>query len=74
MKIVNYLKDVGLLITGVTEIVESEVKEQRGGLLDMLAATLAFILLGSMLIGKGVIRAGQETVWAGQDFWCCLSF
>ena len=62
MKIVNYLKDVGLLITGVTEIVESEVKEQSGGLLGMLAATLAFILLGSVLIGKGVIRAGQETV------------
>ena len=62
MKIVNYLKDVGLLITGVTEIVESEVKEQKGGLLGILAATLAFALLGSMLIGKGVIRAGQETV------------
>ena len=62
MKIVDYLKDVGLLITGVTEIVESEVKEQKGGLLGILAATLAFALLGSMLIGKGVIRAGQETV------------
>ena len=34
----------------------------------MLVATLAFILLGSMLIGKGAVRAGQGTVRAGQDF------
>ena len=34
----------------------------------MLAATLSAILLGNMLAGKGVIRAGKGTNRAGQDF------
>ena len=33
IKIIKYLEDVGLLIKVVTETVENEVKEQKGGCL-----------------------------------------
>ena len=49
MKIVNSLEESGLSIKGVSETNENEVKEQRGGFLGMLAATLAPSLL---LAGK----------------------
>ena len=43
--------------------------------------TLGSSLLGNLLTGKGVkakirrqgvIRAGEKTIRAGQDLWCCL--
>ena len=40
---------------------EDEEKEQRGGFLSMLLGTLGASLLGKMLLGKGVIRAGEGT-------------
>ena len=55
MKIVTFLQSTGLLIKIVTEAVENEVKEQKGGFLGMLAAMLASNLIASMLLGKGVI-------------------
>ena len=64
MKIVNSLKGTGLLMKGVTEAVESEVKEQNRVFLGMLAALLAFSLLGGMLSGKGVMRAGKRAIRA----------
>ena len=36
IKIEKYLKDSGLLLKGVTEAVQNEVKEQKGGFLSML--------------------------------------
>ena len=59
MKIVKSLEDVGLFIKVVIETVENEVKEQRGGYLGMLAATLGASLLGRMVSGKGVIWADE---------------
>ena len=56
MRIVKSLKDAGLLMKGVSETVENEVKEQKEGFLGMLAATLGASLLGSILSGKGVSR------------------
>ena len=64
MKIVNSLKGTGLLMKGVTEAVESEVKEQNRVFLGMLAALLAFSLLGGMLSGKVVMRAGKRAIRA----------
>ena len=43
---------------GVTETTKNEAKEQNGGLLGMLFATLGATLLGNMLTGEGTIRAG----------------
>ena len=42
------------------EIIENEAKEQKGGLLGMLLGTLDASLLGNLLAGKGVVRAGDE--------------
>ena len=59
IKIVKYLEDSGLLLKGVTEIVQNEVKEQKGGFLSMLLGTLGASLLGNLLAGKGIYRAGK---------------
>ena len=44
---------------GVTETVQNEVKEQRGGFLSALLGTLGASLLGDLLTGKGIYRAGK---------------
>ena len=59
IKIVKSLEDSGLLIKGVTETVQNEVKEQKGGFLSALLGTLGASLLGDLLIGKGIYRAGK---------------
>ena len=58
IKIVKSLEDSGLLV-GVTETIQNEVKEQKGGFLSMLLGTLGASLLGNLLRGKGVYRAGK---------------
>ena len=65
IKIVESLKDSGLLLKGVTETVQNEVKEQKGGFLSMLLGTLGVSLLGDILGGKGINRAGEGIVRAG---------
>ena len=61
LKIIKSLEDSGLLLEGISETTKNEAKEQKGGFLSMLLGTLGAILLGSMLPGKGVIRAGEGT-------------
>ena len=56
VKIVKSLEDV---VLGVTETVQNEVKEQKGGFLSMLLGTLGASLLGNLLTGKGIYRAGK---------------
>ena len=59
IKIVKSLEDSGLLLKGVSEAVQNEVKEQKGGFLSMLLGTLGASLLGNLLTGKGIYRAGK---------------
>ena len=63
LKIVKSLEDCGVLLKGVSETIQHEAKEQRGGFLSMLLGTLDASLLGDILSkglsGKGVIRAGE---------------
>ena len=63
LKIVKSLEDSGVLLKGVSERIQKEAKEQRGGFLSMLLGTLGASLLGDILSkglsGKGVIRAGE---------------
>ena len=40
IEIVKSLKDSGLLLKGVTETVQNEVKEEKGGFISMLLGTL----------------------------------
>ena len=51
------LEDFALLLKGVTETVQKEVKGQKGGFLNMLLGTLGASLLGNLLTGRGINRA-----------------
>ena len=69
LKIVKSLENSGLLLKGVSETIQHEAKEQRGGFLSMLLSTLGASLLGDILSkglsDKGVIRAGERAIRAG---------
>ena len=69
LKTVKSLEDSNVLLKGVSETIQHEAKEQRGGFLSMLLGTLGASLLGDILSkglpGKGVIRAGEGTIRAG---------
>ena len=62
IKILKSLEDFGLLLKGVTETVQNEVKEQKGGFLSMLLGTLGASLLGNIL-RKGIYRA-EKGLWS----------
>ena len=47
------------LLKGVTETVENEIKEQKGGFCSMLLGTLGASLLGNLLTGRAIYRAGK---------------
>ena len=57
--IVKSLEDSGLLLKGVTETVQNEIKEQKVGFFSMLLGTLGANVLGNILAGRGVNRAGK---------------
>ena len=59
IKIVKSLEDSGLLLKGITETVQNEVKEQKGGFISMLLGTLGASLLGNILTVRGINRAGK---------------
>ena len=48
IKIVKSLEDSGLLVKGVTETVQNEIQEQKGGFFSAL--------LGTLFIGKSFNR------------------
>ena len=69
IKIVKSLEDSGLLLKGLIGTFQNEVKEQKWGFLSMLLDTLGASLLGNLLTGKGIYRAGKGK-WintAGED-------
>ena len=45
---------------------QNEVKVQKGGFLSTLLGTLGASLLGSLLAGKGIRRADEGIVRAGE--------
>ena len=59
MKIIQALQDSNILLKGVTKTIKNETKEQKGGFLSMLLGTLGTSLLGNLLTGKGILRAGS---------------
>ena len=58
MKIIPALENSNILQKGVTKTIKNETKEQKRGFLSMLLGTLGASLLGNLLIGKGIVRAG----------------
>ena len=59
MKIGQALEDSNILLKGVTKTIKSETKEQKGRLLSMLLGTLGAGLLGNILPGKCIVKAGS---------------
>ena len=58
-KIVQALEDSDILLKGITKTIKNETKEQKGWFLSMLLGTLGASLLGNLLAGKGITRAGS---------------
>ena len=67
IKMVKSLEDSGLLLTGVSETIQNEKKEQKGGFLSMLLGKLGASLLGNILAGKGMNRAGEGFIRVGYE-------
>ena len=66
--IMKIVKDSCLLLKRVSETIQNEAKKQKGGFLSMLLGTFGASLLGNMLAGKGINRAG-EGVMATRQGW-----
>ena len=58
MKITQALEDSNILFKEVTKTIENKTKEQKGEFLSMLLSTLGASLLGNLLSGKRIVRAG----------------
>ena len=58
MQIIQALENSNILLKRVTKTIKNEIKEQKGGFLSMLLGTLGASLLGNLLAGKGIVRAG----------------
>ena len=63
IKIVQALEDSNIFLKGVTNSIKNETKQQKGGFLSMLLGTLGVSLLGNLLSGKGIVRAGSGKEW-----------
>ena len=59
MKIVQPLEDSNILLKGLTKTIKNETEKRKGGFLSMLLDILGASLLGNLLAGKGVVRAGS---------------
>ena len=84
MKIIKSLKESSLLIKDASKTIKNEAKEQKGRFFGMLLGTIGAISLGNMLTVKRVmtaregatatsqekdmIKAGEGTIRAGQNF------
>ena len=55
-KTIQALEDSNILLKRVTKTIKNETKGQKWGFLSML---LGAILLGNLLTGKGIVRAGS---------------
>ena len=59
IKVIQALENSNILLKGVTKTITSETKEQKGGFLSVSLGTLGASLLGNLLTGKGILRAGS---------------
>ena len=72
IKIMESLKNFGLLIKGVIKTIKNEAKEQEGGFIGTLLGTLAARILENMSAEKskipwqGVIRTSEGVIWVGK--------
>ena len=59
MKMVQALVVSNILLKEVTKTIKNETKKQKVGFLSTLQGTLGASLLGNLLAGKGIVRAGS---------------
>ena len=57
IKIVKSLENSGLLLKGVSQTVQIETKEKKGGFLSMLFGMRGASLLGNIVADRGINRA-----------------
>ena len=62
IKMVKSFENPGLLLKEVSKTIKNEAKEQKGGFFSMLLGTLGVSLLGNILAGKRMNRAGEECI------------
>ena len=65
IKRVKSVEDSGLLLKEVSEIVQNEAREQKGGFLSMLLCTLNASLLVNILASKEINKAREGVIRAG---------
>ena len=58
IKIAQALEDFNISLKAIIKTIENETKEQKEGFLLTLVGTLGASLLGHMLTGKEILRAG----------------
>ena len=68
--IINTVKllESELLLRGTIKQLKINQKQQKVGFLPMLLGTSAASMLGSVLAGRRVIRAGEGTIRTGKNF------
>ena len=62
IELIESIENSGLLPEGVSETIQNETKEQKGGFLSMLLGTLGANLLENILADKGINRAREGTI------------
>ena len=68
IRIIKSLENSDMLINGFSETIKHEMKKLEGGFLGMLLVTLGASVLGNMLTGKRLMRAGKDTMRAGRGY------
>ena len=63
-EILKSLGDPGLLLKSASEIIQNEAKEQKGEFLSIILGKLGASLLGNMVTGKRLNRAGEGIIRA----------
>ena len=72
LKIIKSREESRLLIKCSSKTIKNVVTEQKGGSLRMLLGTLGASLVRNLLTFNGTIRVGEGTIRAGQDSSCRL--
>ena len=58
LKTIQALKYFNIVLKEVAKTIKNETKEQKEKFRSVLSGTLGARLLGNMLVGKGIVRAG----------------
>ena len=62
IKIVKAFENSNILLKGITKTIKNETRKQKGAFLSTLLDTLGASLLGDLLAGKEIVRAGSVNI------------